>query len=178
MGKNTLINRMNNFQTPIWCCKYMKSLIPKGVTTVLEPTAGEGNLVNILKDNYEVISPKDFWKLKVEEKFDCIVMNPPFTPMSLGYKILYQCMKMSDNIIALMPWLVLINSEKRTKDIFSYGLKSVTHLPRNTFPGARVQTCILQMKRLYKNDTIFKHIKTKEKCRTIDYWLRNTPLSH
>jgi len=161
----------NNFQTPVWCCKYMRYLIPKQVTTVLEPTAGEGNLVNILKNHYEVTSPKDFWKLKVTEKFDCIVMNPPFTPMELGYKILNQCMKMSDNIIALMPWLVLINSEKRTKDIFSYGLKSVTHLPRSTFSGARVQTCILQMKRLYKNDTIFRHIKTKEKCRTVDYCL-------
>jgi len=44
-------------------------------------------------------------------------------------------------------------------------------LPRNTLPGARVQTCLLQMKRLYKNDTIFRYVQTKEKCRTIEHWL-------
>lgn len=82
-------------------------------------------------------------------------MNPPFTPMKTGYEILYRCMEMSNNIIALMPWLTLINSEKRTAKIFEYGLISVTHLPRNVFPGSRVQTCILQMQKFYNKETRF-----------------------
>lgn len=143
-----------DFQTPPWCCEYMVSLIPDGCRKVLEPTPGQGNLVKALQDKgYDVESPNNFFDLIEFEQFDCIVMNPPFTPMKLGYEILYRCMKMSDNIIALMPWLSLINGEKRTKDIIRFGLKSVTHLPRKTFTGSRVQCCILQMRKYYKGET-------------------------
>ena len=62
-------------------------------------------------------------------------MNPPFSPMKQGYEILYKCMNMTDNIIALMPYLTIINGEKRTQDIMNWGLKSITHLPRSTFKG-------------------------------------------
>jgi type I restriction-modification system DNA methylase subunit len=82
-------------------------------------------------------------------------MNPPFSPMTLGYQILYNCINMSDNIIALMPWLTIINSERRTKKIIDFGLKSITHLPRNIFPGSRVQTCILEIKKGYSGDIKF-----------------------
>ena len=88
-------------------------------------------------------------------------MNPPFTPMKVGYEILYDCMDMTDNIIALMPWLTMINGAKRTKDIIDYGLKSITHLPRKVFNGARVQTCILHMERGYNNDTLFYNYNLK-----------------
>lgn len=131
-----------NFQTPKLVCDHMVSLIPSGTKTVLEPTPGKGNLVGALA-NYDVTAPENFWEWS--GNWDCIVMNPPFSPMSEGYKILYRCMKMSTNIIALMPWLTLINSEKRTQDIVSFGLRSITHLPRSTFAGSRVQTCILEM---------------------------------
>lgn len=152
-----------NFQTPVWCCEYMVSLIPEGCKKILEPTPGQGNIVNVLKDKgYEVISPHDFFSTNIFdwqiEKFDCIVMNPPFTPMKLGYEILYKCMEMSDNIIALMPWLSLINGEKRTKDIIEFGLKSVTHLPRKTFAGSRVQCCIMEMNKGYDGEVKLKFI--------------------
>ena len=145
-----------NFQTPDFCVKYMCSLIPENIKTVLEPTPGIGNIVKELEKNYTVTAPIDFWD--VDGKFDAIVMNPPFSPMLVGYKILYKCMEMSDNIIALLPWLVMINSEKRTKDVIDFGLKSITHLPRNTFPGARVQCCILEMNKGFNGETIFKTI--------------------
>jgi hypothetical protein len=82
-------------------------------------------------------------------------MNPPFTPMKLGYKILYRCMELSNNIVALMPWLTIINGQKRTEDIMNFGLKSITHLPRKTFNGARVQTCILELHKGYQGVTQF-----------------------
>ena len=133
---------MNDFQTPTWICKIMVDMIPGGVRTVLEPTPGDGNIVKALK-GYKVTTPKDFWG--VLGRFDAVVMNPPFTPMTLGYKFLYAVMGMTDIVIALMPWLVIINADKRTNDIIDYGLVSVTHLPRSKFPGTRVQPCILQM---------------------------------
>lgn len=148
----------DHFQTPSHICEYMGSFLPDNAGLILEPTAGKGNLVKVLQHKGTVFAPDDFYSMK-EEWFDWIVMNPPFTPMKQGYEILYRCMEMTDNIIALMPYLTIINGEKRTRDIMCYGLKSITHLPRSTFKGSRVQTCILEMKRGFDGETIFKTIK-------------------
>jgi len=141
-----------DFQTHPIVCKYMVDLLPVGVVTVLEPTPGIGNLVNALS-GYRVTVPLDFFD--VSGCYDAVVMNPPFSPMDIGYQILDKTMGMSDIIIALMPWLTLINSKKRTHDIKSYGLKSVSHLPRDVFKGSRVQTCVLEMARGYAGSTAF-----------------------
>lgn len=147
-----------DFQTLPWVCGYMVALLPLGVTTVLEPTPGQGNLVNALcHKNFKVTAPQNFWK--VSGRFDAICMNPPFTPMALGYRILFAALEMSDIVIALMPWLTLINSEKRTNTLKTYGLKSVTHLPRSAFPGSRVQTCILHLQKGYRGATEFKFLE-------------------
>jgi len=142
-----------DFQTPNWCCLKMAELVPPDCKQVLEPTPGEGNLVRALKPKFEVVAPKQFWEVDPVSFYDCVVMNPPFTPMSEGYKIFYRCMNMADHVIALMPWLVLINSERRTEDIVQFGLKKVIHLPRRTFPGSRVQCCILCMDRGFRGST-------------------------
>ena len=149
---------MNNFQTPLIVCDYMTSLLPKSpINKVLEPTPGEGNLVKSLNqlNINQIIAPDNFFD--INDIFDYIVMNPPFTPMDLGYSILYRCMEMSDNIIALMPWLTMINSQKRTKHIMDFGLKSITNLPRKTFKGSRVQCCILEMEKGWNSTTLFKN---------------------
>ena len=145
-----------DFQTKKWVCDFMVSLLPINCSTVLEPTPGEGNLVEALIPFYKVTAPSNF--LDVEDRFDAVVMNPPFTPMKRGYEILYAVMEMSDIIIALMPWLTIINSQKRTEDIESFGLKSISHLPRSAFPGARVQTCILEMQKGYIGDKVLRFL--------------------
>jgi hypothetical protein len=142
-----------DFQTQTWVCEFMCGMIPESVSTVLEPTPGEGNLVDVLKNHgFRVIAPINFYNIELTE-VDAVVMNPPFSPMDTGYKILYKTMEMTKIIIALMPWLTLINSQKRTKIITDFGLKSVTHLPRKAFPGARVQTCILEMRKGHEGTT-------------------------
>lgn len=145
------MNLDSEFQTRERECNLMVSMIPEGVKTILEPTPGKGNLVRALKD-YQVTAPANFWN--ISGRFDAVVMNPPFSPMSNGYKILYAVMDISNIIIALMPWLTLINSEKRTSDIKSFGLKSITHLPRTAFKGARVQTCIINLQKNFEGETI------------------------
>ena len=102
---------------------------------------------------YNVTAPTNIWDVTGE--FDAVVMNPPFSPMVVGYKILDKAMGMADVVIALMPWLVLINSQKRTKAIMDFGLKSITHLPRSTFKGARVQCCILSLYKDFSGPSIF-----------------------
>ena len=164
-----LYNKDNtNFQTPLWVCKYMADSIIGNNLNILEPTPGAGNLVNELKSRgHNVRAPKDFYnEVYIEAlfpKFEYVVMNPPFTPMDVGYKILYDCMELSNNIIALMPWLTIINSQKRTRTLLEFGLESITHLPRNAFPGSRVQTCILQLNNECHGDRIIKFIEKNNK---------------
>ena len=155
------------FQTPKYVCEYMTSLLPNNAGDILEPTKGDGNLVECLKSKGDVIAPDgDFFEMK-KRKFDWIVMNPPFTPMKTGYEILYECMGMSDNIVALMPWLTLINGEKRTNDIMDFGLVSITHLPRTVFKGSRVQTCIIKMCKGHNGDTIFHNFKKPNETKSL-----------
>jgi hypothetical protein len=161
-----------NFQTPEAVVKYMVTMIPNGVKNVLEPTPGIGNIVKELTGGgYNVTAPNDFFLLK-KKNFDCIIMNPPFsskyafmdnapegfkeTGMRLGYHILLECMNMSDNIIALMPWFTISDSDVRLRHIKSFGMKSITALPRKTFQYARIQTCILELKKGYTGDSLFK----------------------
>lgn len=145
---------MNNidFQTPPAVCRYMASFLPDNAGGILEPTPGAGNLAHELKKKGVVTTPEDFFLMEWR-RYDWIVMNPPFTPMATGYKILDSCMGMSDNTIALMPWLTLINGQKRTDQLFRFGLKSVTHLPRTVFKGSRVQCCILELRKGYSGET-------------------------
>lgn len=161
-----------NFQTPEWVAEYMVSMIPAGVKTILEPTPGMRTIVNILeKYDYNVSTPVDYF-LFPKQKFDAIVMNPPFSSktadvtnapketdisgMKIGYFILTDCMKMSDTIIALMPWFTISDSDVRMRMIRDFGLKSVTPLPRKTFQYARIQTVILELQKGFKGETEFK----------------------
>lgn len=136
-----------NFQTPTWVCDMIVAEIPKLIErpdTILEPTAGEGNLVRAIHKRYPsttIHTPTDFFEF--DEHVDVVVGNPPFSPMRVGYDILERCFGLSNNIIMLMPWLSVINSEKRTEMYRDQGLCKVIHLPRRAFSGSRVQTCVL-----------------------------------
>ncbi len=143
---------------------------------LLEPTKGAGNLSNAmrleLKNNnikYTLHEPTDFFQLTRKE-FDCVVLNPPFSEksafgvpgdlelkgMRLGYYILTECMKMSDNVIALMPWFTLSDSDVRMRFFKNWGMKSLTALPRKTFQYARIQTVIIELQKGWDKETIFK----------------------
>jgi hypothetical protein len=168
--KNDFEKFRSDFQTPPEICKYMASLIPTGTVTVLEPTPGDGNIVSCL-NGYQVTAPEDFFLLK-NKRFDAIIMNPPFSSkyanmenapaninkhgMRLGYHILTSCMQMSDIIIALMPWFTLSDSDVRLRFLKSYGMKSLTALPRKTFEYARIQTVVIELQKGYKGETTFK----------------------
>lgn len=164
-----LNNTMKNlFQTPPEVAKYMARLIPDNCVKVLEPTPGEGNILKFLED-YEVTAPSNYFELQ-KSKFDAVIMNPPFsakyvfgqpeniteTGMKIGYRILFECMEMSNHVIALMPWFLILDSTVRLKKLQEYGLKSITALPRSTFQYARIQCCIFELHRGWKEDTIFR----------------------
>ena len=149
------------FQTPDWVCNIMVSMIDNDPRFILEPTPGIGNLVRAIKRKYPVcyvtqpIDIDDFENNKMIQ-WDWIIANPPFTPMSRGFEILNRIRDWSDNVIILLPWLLLINSEKRSKWFVDNGLCEVRHLPRRAFPGSRVQTCIIKMVRDFDGLAILK----------------------
>lgn len=162
-----------DFQTPVPVANYMVSLLPDWVKTVCEPTPGKGNIENALRaKGYEVTAPKDYFLLKRSQKFDAFVMNPPFSHkftftenapdsinekgMRMGYWFLTDAMKRTNNVIALMPWFTISDSDVRLRMLKRYGLKSLTALPRKTFEWARIQTVIIELERGYKGQTIFE----------------------
>ena len=159
-----------DFQTPPEVCRYMASLLPPGINTVLEPTPGDGNMVRALA-RYQVTAPEDFFLLPIA-KYDAVVMNPPFSAksaildnapadlktsgMRIGYWFLQECAQRSDIVIALMPWFTISDSDLRLRYLMDFGLVSLTALPRKTFQYARIQTCIFELRRGFKGDTIFR----------------------
>lgn len=144
------------FQTLPVVANYMAAMMPAKCGFFLEPTPGLGNLVAAVAGKGYIHAPNRFEDIPAGSRFDWAIMNPPFTPMEEGYRFLSEVMLMSDNIIALLPWFVLINSNRRLDAIKSFGLISVTHLPRKAFPGSRIQCCILELRKGYSGFTEFK----------------------
>lgn len=154
------------FQTHPQVAKYMARLLsPFDNAYILEPTPGKGALIRAVKriqPKCHFTAPRDFWKLAASGKqsyFDYAIMNPPFTPMSEGFRYLQEVMTMTDEIVALMPWFTVINSERRLEKLQDFGITSITHIPRKAFPGSRVQCCILHLHNRYSSPrpvTVFK----------------------
>lgn len=160
-----------NFQTPRVVCDkmaYMASLVELkykrelSSLSVLEPTPGMCGLVDALKDilPWTVWFPGgDFWTSTLNNamaRYDVVVMNPPFNPVKEMERFVNRAMDVSDYIIALLPYNYLVNSERRVSELMDYGLVSITHLPRKTFPGCRVQVAIFELKKGYVGKTEFK----------------------
>lgn len=174
------------FQTPKSVVKYMIEMMEKHhdnyPISVLEPTPGHGNIVEALWESENVISvyaPKDYFLDRddiLSKKFDCVIMNPPFSKkscildnapefwkeakgMTAGYNFIYDALEVSDHVIALMPWFTIADSDVRMRKFLDFGLISVTLLPRKTFDYARIQTCILHLKKGFNGNTEFKYLR-------------------
>lgn len=158
------------FQTPEWACAYMVSLIGSDVRTILEPTKGQGNLVRAAAAaGFVVTAPEDYFKM-TRERFDCVLANPPFsekycfgvpenlrgTGMRVCYGMVKDFMEMADRLVLLLPWFILSDSDRRAREIKSFGLRSITHMPRKTFPYCRIQTVVLKLEKGYAGKTIYE----------------------
>ena len=143
MSKNT---ENNDFQTPEWVCNFMVSLVGCYPDTILEPTPGNGNIITAIVKEFPgatILHGHDDFMNMEPVKVDVVIANPPFTPMAKGYEMLDRFFEFSGHVIALMPWMTVINSEKRLQRLKEHGLCEIIHLPRSVFKGSRVQTCIL-----------------------------------
>lgn len=175
-GNNRIVQQFDSssrddFQTPKWAAHFMASLIGEKKQTVLEPTPGRGNIVSALQSKgHNVIAPTNYFLLPKKLKFESIVMNPPYSSkfidptgapddfpkgMAAGYWFLYDCMKRSNRVIALMPWFTISDSDTRLRSIYNYGLVAVYPMPRKTFQYARIQTVILDIQKGFRGTTTF-----------------------
>lgn len=161
-----------DFQTPPAMCDFMVSLLPAPRTgrRVLEPTPGAGNLVAAIKRaGHTAVCPLHVFAPGVVEgarqftgpavwvssigsgQYDSVVMNPPFGKATDGerrrveWKITKTLMTRPVPIVALVPWLMLVNSDARLENLAGFGLDTVVALPRDTFPRVRTQTCIIRL---------------------------------
>ena len=174
-----------NFQTPPEVAAMMATYIPKAAKSIFEPTPGVGNIVSAIKEaGFDCISPTDYFLSDKTLRYDCIVMNPPFSKkyawmkeaspeyhkckgMELGYKIFNDCLTMSDNVIALMPWFTISDSDVRLRKLLKYGIKKVVLLPRKTFAYARIQTAVFVMQKGHEGPTDFGYFEFKNKQHTL-----------
>jgi type I restriction-modification system DNA methylase subunit len=137
-----------DFQTPDWVSEIMVKMVDIVPKTILEPTAGEGKLLRVIKRGFpsaKVFAPQDIFEFEPKQEIDCAIMNPPFSPMKLGFEILQLVSGMTDNIISVVPWLHIINSVRRVEWFKENGLCEIIHLPRKAFKGSRVQTCVIKL---------------------------------
>ena len=156
------------FQTPLSVAEQMVDLIDFDPKTILEPSSGTGNLLKVAKKKYPFVQYSsieidseyckiqneengfsvhcsDFFYVEIpERKFDLVLTNPPHSPMEVGYKMIERLRLFSDRIIAIMPWLWIINSWKRWENWKPY-IRQINHLPRSVFPGSRIQTAIFDI---------------------------------
>ena len=81
--------------------------------------------------------------------------------MKVGYHILEECLKRSLNVIALMPWFTISDSDVRLRMLIEWGLKSVTLLPRKTFDYTVIQTVVLELEKGFNDPMQFKYLNAK-----------------
>jgi hypothetical protein len=119
-------------------------------------------LTEYLKDRYSV-EIIDEGYLEEPLPRDCIVYAPSLTPQKPIYKTIEKIMDNHsiDHITAVVPWLVLINGEYRTRKMIEWGLIDILHLPRRALSGSSVQVCVLIMHRGYRGKIEFSMLKVE-----------------
>jgi len=110
---------------------------------ILEPSSGTGNFVNGLKDkgfinitNCEIDpaltkSPRDFFIFPIEDKFDLIIGNPPFTKYNIknSYYSPNNYLNSSIKPSEYIPKLLEKKNKIQIENVFI--LKSIKHLSKD-----------------------------------------------
>jgi predicted RNA methylase len=109
--------------------------------TILEPSAGEGHIVKVLKDFYpynEIVANDiayrssrlgidvnggiDFLNYEPHRKFDTIITNPPF---ALAQEFIEKALELSNHYVIMFAKIQLLEGDKRRKMFDNSPLKYV-----------------------------------------------------
>jgi hypothetical protein len=152
-----------NFHTPQVVAEkmaFMAYMLCDKLEAVLEPCPGIGQLADALAKEFELVFMPiaDYWDMKhlPDVVYDAVVLNPPFSPVKEIERFVMDAMERSKIVIALLPWTYIVNSERRLKVLQDFGLRTVISLPRKTFPGCRVQVCIIELEKGHEGPTYFQ----------------------
>lgn len=105
------------YPTPFWVKKELYKMIPTNTKTILDPCCGDGGLDFLPDYDYTLfdivdhnVNAKicDFLKEKPTQKYDCVVMNPPFGQVNEFVK---KAFEFSDYILLISPIRSFIKSE-------------------------------------------------------------------
>jgi len=116
----------DDFQTPTEAIGPLLPLLPKGCT-VWEPACGNGNLVRaFIHQGFNCIGTDiktghNFIEKNLENSYDCIITNPPF---SIKHEFLKTCNARRKPFALLLP-LSTLESQKRQKLFNDYGLEII-----------------------------------------------------
>jgi hypothetical protein len=132
---------------------------------VLEPTPGEGAMLSHLKVKFALwdgivykAAKGDFFDMPVQ-KVDVAFVNPPFTPTKYMMEIMGRVFSFEPKVVvAVMPWLALVNSTRRMQNFIDKGMSKVIALPRRAFSGGRVQTCIVVIREGHTGPVVLETI--------------------
>ena len=96
--------------------------------TVLEPSCGDGAIVQVLQEKNLNVTGKDLSLgqdfLEETERYDAIITNPPF---SLAYEFIKKAKTLTDYFAFLLP-LSCLHGKKRFDDIYSDGSFSLSRV--------------------------------------------------
>ena len=148
VGDNPERGRVENdyYATPFKATEdVLNALLKSGETlgndTILEPSAGEGHIVKVLKDFYpyneitandiayrdsrlgiDINGGIDFLNYEPHRKFDTIITNPPFT---LAQEFIEKALELSNHYVIMFAKIQLLEGDKRRKMFDNSPLKYV-----------------------------------------------------
>ena len=148
VGDNPERGRVENdyYATPFKATEdVLNALLKSGETlgndTILEPSAGEGHIVKVLKDFYpyneitandiayrdsrlgiDINGGIDFLNYEPHRKFDTIITNPPF---ALAQEFIEKALELSNHYVIMFAKIQLLEGDKRRKMFDNSPLKYV-----------------------------------------------------
>lgn len=111
------------FPTPEFVKAWLYDLLPKDTKTILDPCCGNGGLDFVPGYDYTLFDIKDygvgakicnFLEQKPTQKYDCVVLNPPFGEMDA---FIEKAFEFSDDILLVAPIRKFYKSKYFSKTI-------------------------------------------------------------
>ena len=165
------------FPTPLSVAEIMRNHFPRIYNTVLEPSAGRGHLLKVVKNAADVdiceldyanvkyiynsrnrepiLMCQDFMNYESDRKYDLVLANPPFTKGQYcdHIKKMYSFLKDEDSRVVTIAPTGFQNASVGKQKNFREWLSTVDHeiisLPEGSFKesGTMVRTCIIVLRK-------------------------------
>lgn len=147
---NIKAGNLEKIYTPPKLSKFSCDNVKKhsnNITEIIEPCAGDGSMLNIIKNefpktpikafdiepNRDDIIQQNLLKTKLEyKKGRVVITNFPFQK---GLKMLYKCLEISDMVVAILSFSSIMSFNYDDYELIElYGIKKQTFLNNKKYP--------------------------------------------